>query len=260
MNTDGRREELRELVKQRGFAALGELADSLHVSESTIRRDLEWLEQAGDVRRTHGGCYWSGESNAIGVFQSRHDDLWDAKQSIGRLAETLIEDDETILLDGGSTVYELARRLVTRNLQVVTNSLPVAHLLSTSDTIDLVMIGGCVRGRTSVTIGPMADAMLADIHVSKAFLSVAGINERGLFNSNMLLVESERAMLRAAEAAYVLADHTKFGRVSLSRICELSDICGVVSDEQLSPEWNPWLQSAGVQLLLPEHANSGASR
>ena len=87
---------------------------------------------------------------------------------------TLVEDHDTILLDGGSTTYELARHLVGRPLQVVTNSLPVAHLLSSSESIDLVMIGGCVRGRTAVAIGPMADSMLHSINVGKAFLSVAG--------------------------------------------------------------------------------------
>ena len=224
MTTDARRSRLRDLVQARGFAALGELAESLDVSESTIRRDLEQLEQLGDARRTHGGVFWTGESATMRIFENRRDDHWSSKRAIGEAAATLIEDHDTILLDGGSTTYELARQLVDRPLQVVTNSLPVAHLLSSSDSIDLVMIGGCVRGRTAVTIGPMADTMLQSISVGKAFLSVAGVTERGYFNSNMMLVESEKAMLAAADQTIVVADSSKFGKVSLSRLCGLGDV------------------------------------
>ncbi|MCC9656484.1 DeoR/GlpR family DNA-binding transcription regulator [Rhodopirellula halodulae] len=250
MTTDERRDRLRDLVKDRGFAALGELAEQLSVSESTIRRDLEMLEEAGLARRTHGGVYWTGESDTIGVFQSRNDDFWAAKQAIGRAAAELVSDHDTILLDGGSTVYELARLIVHRPLQVVTNSLPVAHLLSTSDSIDLVMIGGCVRGRTSVTIGPLADSQLATINVTTSFLSVAGVSPRGFFNSDMMLVESEKAMLASAERSIVLADHSKFGKTSLSRICELDEIDTVVTDDGLDSDAKAWLESSGVQLRL----------
>lgn len=222
----------------------------LGVSESTIRRDLETLEETGQARRTHGGVYWTGQSDTIEVFQSRKDDAWPRKQAIAVLAETLVNDGDTILLDGGSTVYELARRIIHRPLQVVTNSLPVAHLLSTSDSIDLIMIGGCVRGRTSVTIGPMADSQLADINVSKTFLSVAGVTERGFFNSDMMLVESEKAMIESADETIVLTDHTKFGKVSLSQICQLQDIDRVVTDDGIDSQWKPWLESAGVELML----------
>lgn len=248
--TDSRRDQLRKLVQTHGFSSLGDLALSLEVSESTIRRDLEQLESAGDVRRTHGGVFWTGEADVMPVFQNRKDDHWASKRAIGRQAAALVEDNDTVLLDGGSTTYELARQLVGRPLQVVTNSLPVAYLLSTSDTIDLVMIGGCVRGRTAVAIGPLADSMLQQINVAKAFLSVAGINERGYFNSDMMLVESEKAMIAAADQAIVVADSSKFGRVSLSRMCGLQDVQHVVSDDGLDSQWKGWLESAGVQLTL----------
>jgi DeoR/GlpR family transcriptional regulator of sugar metabolism len=238
------------MIQSRGFASLGELAESLEVSDSTVRRDLEQLERDGLARRTHGGAFWTGEPDTLRVFQTRRDDDWPAKAAIGRMAATLIEDHDTILLDGGSTTYELARHLVSRPLQVVTNSLPVAHLLSSSESIDLVMIGGCVRGRTAVAIGPMADAMLHSINVGKAFLSVAGITDRGYFNSNMMLVESEKAMLAAADRAIVVADSSKFGKVSLSRLCGLHEVHAVVTDSSVESKWKEHLELAGVELVL----------
>lgn len=252
LTTDLRRTRLRELLQASGFAALGELAESLDVSESTVRRDLEQLENEGIARRTHGGAFWTGESDTMSVFQTRRDDSWAAKAAIGTAAAELIEDHDTILLDGGSTTYELARHLVDRPLQVVTNSLPVAHLLSSSKSIDLVMIGGCVTGRTAVTIGPMADSMLHSINVGKAFLSVAGITDRGYFNSNMMLVESEKAMLDSADQTIVVADSSKFGKVSLSRLCGLHEVNALVCDSGLESTWKEHLELAGVQLVLAE--------
>ncbi len=251
-STDSRRDRLRDLVQTHGFAALGELTESLQVSESTIRRDLEFLEREGSARRTHGGVFWTGKSDSISAFHTRQDGHWQAKSAIGAAAAELIEDHDTILLDGGSTTYELARHITDRTLQVVTNSLPVAHLLASSESIDLVMIGGCVRGRTAVTIGPMAEAMLCSINVGKAFLSVAGINERGYFNSNMMLVESEKAILGAADHSFVVADSSKFGKVSLSRLCGLHEVDTVVTDVELNSPWNEHLETAGVQLVLAE--------
>ncbi|QDV61368.1 MULTISPECIES: DeoR/GlpR family DNA-binding transcription regulator [Crateriforma] len=254
--SQNRREKLRQLVQTQGFVSLGDLASTLEVSESTVRRDLESLEQAGQARRTHGGVFWTGEGDKMPVFANRRDDRWAAKRAIGKLASEMIDDDETVLLDGGSTTYEIARHLVGRPLQVVTNSLPVAYLLSASDSIDLIMIGGCVRGRTAVAIGPLADLMLAQINVSKAFLSVAGVTERGYFNSDMMLVESEKQMLKAADEAIVVADSSKFGRVSLSRMCGLQDVARVVTDDGLNSQWKGWLKAAGVELALA----SGVSR
>ena len=254
--TEGRRERLRRLVRHAGFASLGELADSLAVSESTVRRDLEQLEQSGEMKRTHGGVFWTGETATIRVFEDRQGTTWSVKSAIGCAAANLIQDHDTILLDAGSTAYELARQLVGRRLQVVTNSLPVAHLLSSSDSIDLITIGGHVRGRTAVAIGPMADMMLERINVRLAFLSVAGINERGYFNDNMMLVESEKRMLAAADHAYVIADHTKFGKVSLSHLCGLGEVHGVVTDTGLDSKWKKRIEDASVELVLADPSNS----
>ena len=229
------------------------------VSESTVRRDLEALEKQSLIRRTHGGAFWSGGSDTLSIFSDRRDDSWAAKNAIGTVAAQMVDDHDTILLDGGSTTYELARRLVNRPLQVVTNSLPVAQLLSTGTEIDLIMIGGCIRGRTAVSIGPMAQAQLAGIQVATAFLSIAGLNERGFYNSDMMLVESERAMASAADTTVVVADSSKFGRVSLSRICGLDEVDTVVTDSDVESHWKQTFESAGSQLVLAPDSDSPAA-
>jgi DeoR family fructose operon transcriptional repressor len=245
-----RRNRVLEFVRARGFAALPELAGKLKVSESTVRRDLDYLEEAGVARRTHGGVFYTGPSPKSPHFDLHQSVEWDKKRQIAAAAAQLIEDGDTVLLDGGSTTYELARVLVGRPLQVVTNSLPVAMLFSGSDSVDLVLIGGYVDSRTGVSMGPYANEMLAQLNVRRAVLSVGGINERGCYNSNLLLVGTERAMMKAADEVIVVADSTKFGRVCLTHLCDLDQVGTLVSDREISDSWQRTVTEAGVNLVI----------
>ena len=241
-----RRSQLLEMVRRKGFASLPELADELQVSESTIRRDLDHLEEVGTAKRTHGGVFYTGPMPKLPHFDERQPAQWDKKKLIAQTAVTLIEDGDTVLLDGGSTTYEVARLLVGRPLQIVTNSLPVANLFASNANHDLVLVGGYVYPRTGVALGPYANEMLAHLTVRRTIMSVAGINERGFFNSNLLLVETERAMIEAADEVIVVADSTKFGRQSLAHLCPLGDVQHLVVDPETSATWREKAQVAGV--------------
>ena len=246
-----RRVKLRELIREHGFVSIPDLKDAMEVSESTIRRDLEALEESGEAKRTHGGVFSTGPTTAVKQFETKQNPgQWDKKRSIAESAASLIEDHDTLLLDGGSTTYELARQLIGRPLQIVTNSLPVANLFSSSDSVDLVLLGGAIHHRTGVTLGNFADQMLQSITVQKAFLSVAGINVRGFYNSNMLLVETERAMMKCADHTIIVADSSKFGRCSLARLCEWSDVHTLVVDDDLNEQWRTKVQESNVKLIL----------
>ena len=233
MIAEVRRSRLLEMIRGKGFASLPDLADALEVSESTVRRDLESLEESGEAKRTHGGVFYSGPSPKLPHFEQRQSANWEKKRLIAQCAAELIEDGDTILLDGGSTTYELARLLVGRPLQVVTNSLPVANLFSAGDNADLVIIGGDVHARTGVAIGPYANEMLSQLNVRRAVLSVAGVNDRGYYNSNRLLVETERAMMQSADEVMIVADSTKFGHASLAHLCELDAVHRVIVDHEI---------------------------
>lgn len=252
MIVEERRNRLLELVRERGFAALPDLANDLQVSESTIRRDLEFLEESGTARRTHGGVFYTGASPKLPHFEERQPAQWETKRAIAREAVKLIEDGDTVLLDGGSTTYEVARLLVGRPLQVVTNSLPVANLFASNADTDLVLVGGYVYPRTGVSLGPYANEMLSRINVRRTVLSVAGITERGYFNSNLLLVETERVMIQAADEVIVVADSTKFGRQSLALLSELGGIEHLVVDEAITPQWRETTQQAGINLHIAD--------
>ena len=211
MLVEERRQRVLDLVSERGFVALAELAQKIQVSESTIRRDLDHWHREGALRRTHGGAIFVGDAATLPAFEERSTRQLDEKRLIARLAATRVRDGDAVLLDGGTTTLEMARLLVGRPIQVVTNSLPIANLFANCRETDLVMLGGYVYPRTGIALGPMTVRMLEDIQVHQTVLSVGGVTTRGLFNSNLLLVEAERQMMRCADEVVVLADHTKLG-------------------------------------------------
>jgi len=245
-----RRSRLLDMIRIRGFAALEELVRELGVSESTVRRDLDALEEQGAAKRTHGGVLYSGGMPRLAEFDERQPANWAAKRAIAARAAEMIGDGETVLLDGGTTTYEVARLLVGRSLQVVTNSLPVANLFASEARTDLVLLGGYVSPRTGVCLGPYANELLGRLHVTTTVLSAAGIAEEGLFNAHLLLAETEQAMLRAAGRVIVVADSSKFGRKSLTLVSGLDAIDVFVSDDALSDPWRKTIAAAGAELLI----------
>src|SRR5258708_19161006 len=123
---------------------------------------------------------------------------------MARADASLIDDGDAILLDGGTTTLEVARLVVGRPVQIVTNSLPIANLFASSRETDLVILGGYVFPKTGVALGPLTVRMMDEIHVQQTLLSVGGVTSKGLFNSNLLLVETERAMMNCGDQGVVV--------------------------------------------------------
>ena len=126
----------------------------------------------------------------------------------------------------------------------------MASLFTTSSNHDVVLLGGYVHLRSGVCLGPYANEMLRNLSVQRAILSVAGVTARGCFNSNLLLVETEQAMMRAADEVIVVADSTKFGHQSLARMCELSDVSKFVVDHEITAEWRRRIRAEGIELFV----------
>jgi DeoR/GlpR family transcriptional regulator of sugar metabolism len=250
MLLDQRRQEILSLLELEGFVSLQKLSDQSGVSESTVRRDLEYLERIGQIRRTRGGAAYVGES--LTPLDERAGQAFPEKQAVGRAAAALVQSGEAILLDGGTTTLEVARNLAGKSLQVVTNSVPVVNLLASQPQIELVIIGGYLYPKTGVALGPLALAALSQIHVRRLFMSVGGITDKGLYNSNVLLADTERSMLAAAEEVVVVADSGKFGHSALAHLCALDRVHRVVVDAGISDEWKHSLERAGIALTIAE--------
>ena len=250
MIVDERRSKILGMAEQLGFVSLQQLSAAVDASESTVRRDLEYLDRQGHIHRTRGGATYSGESlTDLSVRESRASA---EKQAIAQQTADLISEGETVLLDGGTTTLEVARHLAGKALQVVTNSLPIASLLMNQHQIELIFIGGYVYPKTGVALGDQAVEALRNIYVSRLVMSAGGVTSEGLFNSNALLVDTERQMFRAAECVLLVADHTKFGQRALSHLSPLDEVDQVVSDTGLSKEWQDMLSDRGIVVRLAE--------
>jgi len=248
-----RQSRLIELLSQRGMSDLETLAQALNVSLSTVRRDIEQLEKTGQVTRTHGGAIWHDlrdEQSRPYAIDQRLDYLLDAKKLIARAASRLVKPGETILIDGGTTTYHLARELVGQSLQIVTNSLPIADLFVNDEHVELILTGGLLYPRYAVLLGPVAEKTIAAIHASTLFLSVAGISEGAMFNQNLLLVESERRMIEQTQRVVLLIDSTKFGQIALARLGTLEEIDVVVTDAGINDDAKVQIDRAGCQLII----------
>jgi DeoR/GlpR family transcriptional regulator of sugar metabolism len=257
-----RQSRLKELLSRRGMSDLDTLASELHVSQSTVRRDVEMLEQGGLVRRTHGGVIWIGEKSTAAngarpyAFDQRMAYQLDAKRQIARAAKSLVQPGDTVLIDGGTTTFYLAQELLGQPVQLVTNSLPIANLFLNDDNVELILAGGLMYPRYGVLLGPMAESVLSTIHTKTMFLSVAGIHTGALYNQNLLLVQAERRMMEQSQQVVLLADSSKFGQQALARLGTLDEIDVVVSDAALSPEHQQAVKSAGCELILADAASS----
>jgi DeoR family fructose operon transcriptional repressor len=248
MLVDQRRQKILEITEKQGFVALSELVDRIGASESTVRRDLDFLDGIGQIRRTRGGAAYVGDS--ITSFEVRTDRAKEQKVRVAAAAAALVEPGETVLLDGGTTTLEVAKLLFGMPLQVVTNSVPIVNVLMSSPQTELIVIGGFLYPKTGVNLGPIAVAALKSIHARRVFVSAGGITPAGLFNSNALLVETERQMIESAEELIVVSDSSKLGHSALAHLCPLDVVDRLVVDQGISDEWRQIVRAANIELTI----------
>jgi DeoR/GlpR family transcriptional regulator of sugar metabolism len=259
-----RKERIRALVSQRGIVSLQAVKAELGVSEMTIRRDFAALEQSGLVQRTRGGVMAVGGVAVDRTYDERQQLERDAKEAIGRLAATVVEDGDTIFLSGGTTPLALARSLVERrDVTVITNSVAAVYELMGAPGITVIATGGVASSKGEDMCGPLAEAALEKLRARKAFIGSSGITIDGIFNTSIERAAVDRVMIANAAEVHVLGDHTKIGRVSLARVASLARLTSLITDAQLVAPAADWMSEAGVRVLVADgtdHPQSAAAQ
>jgi DeoR/GlpR family transcriptional regulator of sugar metabolism len=220
-----------------GYVSARELAAGLLVDASTIRRDLDALARAGLLERTHGGARApAGASDVPYAIKARERQA--AKTAIGRAAAGLVRDGDSVILDSGSTVYEVAAALRDRrDLTVIANDLRIAHLVADIPSVRLLVPGGEQLSSNYALVADHAVSFVQELRVEWAFLGADAIDvETGITNTNTLEVPLKQAMIASARTALVVADSSKFGRRALVRVAGLDQVHRVVTDDELAPE------------------------
>ncbi|MFJ3788673.1 DeoR/GlpR family DNA-binding transcription regulator [Kitasatospora sp. NPDC090091] len=236
-------------VTEAGSADVHALAGLLGVSTATVRRDLQELHEQGLLHRTRGGAV-TGPVNLELPLRHRSEKQREEKRRIAQAAAELVPDGAVVGLSGGTTTSELARVLAERGgITVVTNAVNVAADLIVRPEVRLVVIGGIARTASYELVGPAADRMLSQYHLDVAFIGVDGLTaEEGCTTHDEMEAQTDRAFLRSSARAVVLADSTKAGRVTFARICPLSEVHDLVTDDGLTDAQEKAFAACGVQV------------
>ena len=250
MQSEERQKRIEGHLLRMEFASLEELSELVDASVSTVRRDLDVLEGKGTVRRTHGGARLANPKSDEFAFSARDTHQLAEKEAIGQACAGLIHPNQTVIIDAGTTCYHVARYLETRTPQVFTNSLPVANLFAAANRLEVVVSGGVIYPRLGVLVGPLAVEAFSKIRADAAIMSCGGITREGITNSHGLLIEIQRAMIQAARKVIFCIDSTKFGRQSITKLCDLATIDAVVTDKAAPADLLGALRKQGIKVIV----------
>src|SRR5690606_25796260 len=218
-----RYEKIVQLVNERGSIRVSELSELCEVTEETIRRDLDRLEQAGRLKRSHGGAVSVKDAQQEVPYSEREVTRSQEKRRIAEQAIKLIEPNDRILLDASTTAWYMAKIMPDLPITVLTNSVKVVTELSMKEKIEVISLGGRLSPRSLSFVGPIAEKALESFHVNKLFFSSKGIHlERGISESGELQARLKQQMLGAADQAILLADSSKFGVQAFTHVADLS--------------------------------------
>lgn len=250
MQSEERQKRIEEHLIKVEFASLDELSELVDASVSTVRRDVSLMESKGAICRTHGGARLANPKSDEYTFSTRDTHQLLEKESIGKACANLISPNQTIIIDAGTTCYHVARYLEAKTPQVFTNSLPVVNLYSAANKLEVVVSGGVIYPRLGVLVGPLAVEAFSKVRADVAIMSCGGITAEGITNSHGLLIEIQLAMINAARRVIFCIDSSKFGRQSISKLCDLDVIDSVVTDSGAPAEFLEMLQRRKIHVLV----------
>lgn len=235
------------------------LADAFNVSTETIRRDLNKLTRQGLINRTYGGATIV-PSGIDRPFPERIAVHREERVAIARRAVKLVEPGEVLALAPGVTTLQFARRLAVeaRKVTVITNDLRITTTVGASEHSRVIMLPGDYEKQESIVYGPEADAFMSRFHVNKVFFGASGLTVDGPNEYDSRVTWIVRKMIEQAQSVVLMVDHYKFGEMRLERICPLTDIDIIVTDQQPDAKLYEAMMEAGVELIVAGARNADA--
>jgi DeoR/GlpR family transcriptional regulator of sugar metabolism len=243
-------DRLRSALRQNRVVRVEDLCRELHASPATVRRDLARLEELGEIQRVHGGAVSVDSRMDEPLFDDKASMSTKEKQRIARAALDYVAADDTIYLDGGSTVLEFARLLRDRtNITVVTNSLRAAHELAGRGP-RLILIGGELRRLSQTMVGPLTRLTLAELHVDKAFMGTIGLTlKEGLTTTDPSEAYTKELVMSQARQVILLADSSKIGKVSFARTGRLDRVHVLITDKRVDKNFAKELIKKRIRIV-----------
>jgi len=270
-----RQAKILEMLRNRGYVSIDDLSNAVHVSTMTIRRDLDQLQAMALISRHYGGAALAPSEHkslrrhgldplaGASLAPAQYDQEWpwplrekvnfEAKEKIGRTAASFVKDDDVILMDAGTTTYQVARHLTQKGLTVISNFLPILSLLSDRDNTTLIGIGGVLDKDNQWFTGPTVADALRRMNANLAIMATTCLSiTRGLTNRKIGDSEIKRAMIETAERTILVMDSSKMNRHTLATVGPLQMIDTLVTDAGISLEDREAIKAAGVQVVIAE--------
>ncbi|MFK7870352.1 MAG: DeoR/GlpR family DNA-binding transcription regulator [Roseobacter sp.] len=246
-------------VEERPVVTVIEFCNLTGASEATIRRDIATLHQAKQIRRVRGGAEALNPPQFVGLagrpFSVNETIKIAEKQAIATAAVDLCEDGDAIIINGGTTTFQMVHPMASRRLQVFTNSFPIAeHLLKHSKNT-IMLSGGTIYREQNIILSPFDNDVTRNFCARRMFMGAQGLGPLGLMEADPLLIQAEQKLIGQADELIVLADSSKFERRSSLVLCPLNRITTVISDDRISDKAAAMLEAAEVTLITTPAGN-----
>jgi DeoR family ulaG and ulaABCDEF operon transcriptional repressor len=258
MHAAEREEIILTAIRSKGFTTYRYLEANVDASPATIRRDLARLEKQDKIVRLHGGAKavdsetataGSAPSLAGTPFEKSLKQNVGAKRAIGKAAAALCERGEGIIIDGGTTTYQMCEHLADHNLQVLTNSLYIVNALLGQETTQLIVPSGPIFREQNIILAPAGEVSMPNFHASKLFLGAAAVSQRGIFQPDALQVASQRRLLDRADEVILMVDSNKLLTTSGAIVCGLERIDRLITDDRADADLIDALREAGLRQI-----------
>lgn len=251
MSTINRRVKILDIINSEGQVSVSELSKKFNVSEVTIRNDLSHLEKKGLLIKTRGGGL---KTQRVGIDQQLNEKAKinsKEKQAIGKKAAELINDNDVIIIDSGTTTVEIAKQISKiKNLTVITNALNIASQLI-HDEIKVILLGGILRTSSLSLIGPIGENSIKNFYSDKCFLGVDGIDSQsGIYTPNLEEAHLNRMMIEASKELIIVTDSSKFKRKSFAHIAPINKVNIVITDSRIPEDELKNLHSMGIKVII----------
>lgn len=254
--TEDRKRAILDILQEKTSVSVGELSELLSVSDVTIRKMLNELDDHGFLKRTRGGAVSVSASIRESVQKEKEKRNIKEKKAIAKIAFDLINDGDTTFIDAGSTTLELIRLIkngTKRNIVVVTNAINIAVEMIDAEDIDLILIGGNVRHQILSCVGGLAERAIAGLFFDKVFLGTNSVDiEHGITTPNIYEAQVKQCMLKSAREKILLSDYTKFNQTSLAQVCPVTGVDSIVTDWNVHQENIKQLRELGVNIIVAE--------
>lgn len=252
MNIDERKNKILELLNENGSVKVEALSKLFDISEVTVRSDLADMEYKGLLTRIHGGAVSSYKPYYSMNLNQRLAENAARKKAIAEKTASMVENGDTLMLNSGTTTLLVFRALSpSLNLNIVTNSIPIALEAADNPNFNILLLGGSINSKYQFTFGDDAIRQLKNYHADKLILSVDGVDLQGGFSTYYdKEAEIDRIMLSQSNLSIIAADFSKFNREAFTKICDLNSADCIVTNDCVPPEQKKEINDMGIKLFV----------